>query len=108
MDGKVKFKFQKGDSKAGITQSAETQQTQQQTAAKTQGQQQASSLPPNRILLIQNLPKEANESMVSMLFSGTTGFQKVSLIPGFSGYAYVEYKDIPAAQSAMTSLQGFK
>lgn len=108
-DGKVKFKL-KGESKAGIQQQTATQgqaaaaQPQEKAAAK----QQASALPPNRILLIQNLPKEANENMVSMLFTGTAGFQKVSLIPGFSGYAYVEYSDIPTAQAAMTSLQGFK
>lgn len=98
---KLKFKFQKGDSKADVKPAA-------QQAATTQAAVQPPSLPPNRILLIQNLPKEATEAMVSMLFQGTQGFQKVSLIPGYAGYAYVEYKDKQLAAEAMNSLQGFK
>jgi len=66
------------------------------------------SMPQNRILLIQNLPKEATENMVAMLFQASPGFLKVSLIPGYAGFAYVEYKDQQLATEAMNSLQGFK
>jgi len=101
---KLKIKFNKGDSKAGVTGDVKPETTRATAATSVQ----PPSLPPNRILLIQNLPKEATEAMVSMLFQGTQGFQKVSLIPGYAGYAYVEYKDKQRAAEAMNSLQGFK
>jgi len=73
-----------------------------------QAQKTVTSLPPNRILLVQNLPKEVTDNMVAMLFQASAGFQKVSLIPGYSGFAYVEYKDAQLATEAMDALQGFK
>jgi len=109
-DGKMKIKLQKGDTKDGVQvdtkPSVKSEVT--KTTAKQEQQNTIASLPPNRILLIQNLPKEATENMVAMLFQASPGFQKVSLIPGYAGFAYVEYKDQQLATEAMNSLQGFK
>jgi len=108
-DGKVKFKM--GDTKDGVQVDKKPDVKAETNKARTNEQQQQKSvttLPPNRILLIQNLPKEATENMVAMLFQASSGFQKVSLIPGYAGFAYVEYKDQQLATEAMNSLQGFK
>jgi len=107
-DGKVKFKFQKGDTKDVLVDKKPDVKSEVTKSVKQQEQKTIPTLPPNRILLIQNLPKEATESMVAMLFQASPGFQKVSLIPGYAGFAYVEYKDKQLATEAMNSLQGFK
>jgi len=101
-DGKVKFKFQKGDTKAGVQVDKKPHVKTETSKAKA-----STALLPNRILLIQNLPKEATENMVALLFQASPGFQKVSLIPGYAGFAYVEYRDQRRATDAMNSLQGF-
>jgi len=107
-DGKMKLKL-KGDTKDGVQVDQKPNVKTEVTKTTKQEQQSAvTSLPPNRILLIQNLPKEATENMVAMLFQASPGFQKVSLIPGYAGFAYVEYKDQQLATEAMNSLQGFK
>jgi len=101
----------KGDTKDGMQMQVDKKPNVKAEVSKETTQQQGrtiTSLPPNRILLIQNLPKEATESMVSILFQATAGFQKVSLIPGYAGYAYVEFKDPLLATNAMTQLQGFE
>jgi len=107
-DKKAKLKL--SDTKDGIL--LDTKPNVKTEAAKAilnhQAQKTITSLPPNRILLAQNLPKEVTEDMVAMLFQASAGFQKVSLIPGFSGFAYVEYKDAQLAKEAMDTLQGFK
>jgi len=108
-DGKMKLKL-KGDTKDGVQvdQKPKVKTEVTKTTTKQEQQSAVTSLPPNRILLIQNLPKEATENMVAMLFQASPGFQKVSLIPGYAGFAYVEYKDQQLATEAMNSLQGFK
>lgn len=63
--------------------------------------------PPNRILFVQNLPAEANELMVRMLFQQFGGFESVSMVPS-GGMAFVHFVDIPSANVAMNSLQHFK
>jgi len=108
-DAKMKLKL-KGDTKDGVQvdQKPKVKSEVTKTTTKQEQQSTVTSLPPNRILLIQNLPKEATENMVAMLFQASPGFQKVSLIPGYAGFAYVEYKDQQLATEAMNSLQGFK
>jgi len=107
-EGKGKIKMQGHDIKDGLMMDKKPV-VKSEVAKGTSQQQQTrvAPLPPNRILLIQNLPKEATEEMVSILFQATAGFQKVSLIPGYAGYAYVEFKDQDMATNAMNSLQGF-
>jgi len=105
-DGKMKFNL-KGDTKDGV-QVDKKLGVKSETTKSTIQTQQKPVLPSNRILLIQNLPKEATENMVTMLFQASPGFQKVSLIPGYAGFAYCEYKDEQLATEAMNSLQGFK
>lgn len=61
---------------------------------------------PNRTLFVENLPNEATDTMLSMLFRQYPGFQEVRLIPG-RAVAFVDYENEHQAGMAMQGLQGF-
>jgi U1 small nuclear ribonucleoprotein A len=61
---------------------------------------------PNRTLFVENLPNEATDTMLSMLFRQYPGFQEVRLIPG-RNVAFVDYENEHQAGMAMQGLQGF-
>jgi len=61
---------------------------------------------PNRTLFVENLPVEATDTMLSMLFRQYPGFQEVRLIPG-RNVAFVDYQNEYQAGMAMQGLQGF-
>jgi U1 small nuclear ribonucleoprotein A len=61
---------------------------------------------PNRTLFVENLPNEATDTMLSMLFRQYPGFQEVRLIPG-RNVAFVDYDNEHQAGMAMQGLQGF-
>jgi len=61
---------------------------------------------PNRTLFVENLPLEATDTMLSMLFRQYPGFQEVRLIPG-RNVAFVDYQNEYQAGMAMQGLQGF-
>ena len=65
-------------------------------------------LMPNQILLVENLPEQVNEMMLSMLFQQFPGFKEVRLVPGKAGIAFVEFGSDAQAGVAMAGLQGFK
>ena len=47
---------------------------------------------PNPILFVENLPEQATEMMLSMLFQQFPGYKEVRLVPGKKGIAFVEYE----------------
>mmetsp|Transcript_120917 Transcript_120917/g.328123 ORF Transcript_120917/g.328123 Transcript_120917/m.328123 type:complete len:255 (+) Transcript_120917:131-895(+) len=61
---------------------------------------------PNKTLFVENLPPEATDTMLSMLFRQYPGFQEVRLIPG-RNVAFVDYQNEYQAGMAMQGLQGF-
>jgi len=61
---------------------------------------------PNRTLFVENLPAEATDTMLAMLFRQYPGFQEVRLIPG-RNVAFVDYQNEYQAGMAMQGLQGF-
>merc|ERR1712222_317352 len=61
---------------------------------------------PNKTLFVENLPPEASDTMLSMLFRQYPGFQEVRLIPG-RNVAFVDYQNEYQAGMAMQGLQGF-
>jgi len=61
---------------------------------------------PNRTLFVENLPGEATDTMLSMLFRQYPGFQEVRLIPG-RNVAFVDYQNEYQAGMASQGLQGF-
>ncbi|XP_075261801.1 U1 small nuclear ribonucleoprotein A-like [Convolutriloba macropyga] len=63
---------------------------------------------PNSLLYVQNLPPDANEVMVSMLFTQFQGYKETRMIPGRPGMAFVDFLDETSATVAKNTLQGFK
>lgn len=61
---------------------------------------------PNKTLFVENLPSEATDTMLSMLFRQYPGFQEVRSIPG-RAVAFVDYQNEYQAGMAMQGLQGF-
>eukprot|EP00747_Dinoflagellata_sp_TGD_P039914 gnl/TRDRNA2_/TRDRNA2_140547_c0_seq1.p1 gnl/TRDRNA2_/TRDRNA2_140547_c0~~gnl/TRDRNA2_/TRDRNA2_140547_c0_seq1.p1 ORF type:complete len:261 (-),score=56.60 gnl/TRDRNA2_/TRDRNA2_140547_c0_seq1:67-849(-) len=61
---------------------------------------------PNRTLFVENLPSEATDTMLSMLFRQYPGYQEVRLIPG-RAVAFVDYENEHQAGMALQGLQGF-
>ncbi|XP_063721704.1 U1 small nuclear ribonucleoprotein A-like [Symsagittifera roscoffensis] len=62
----------------------------------------------DKVLFITNLPEEANEVMITMLFQQFTGFVTTRLLPGKRGMAFVDFDNENNASLAKDSLQGFK
>jgi len=78
-----------------------------QAAAPPQQAQKPSGVSePNRTLFVENLPSEATDTMLSMLFRQYPGFQEIRLIPG-RGVAFADYQNEYQAGMAMQGLQGF-
>ncbi|EPY50469.1 U1 snRNP-associated protein Usp102 [Schizosaccharomyces cryophilus OY26] len=48
-------------------------------------------LPPNKVLLLQNLPQEVTAEILTQIFEAYQGFQEVRMVPGRRGIAFVEY-----------------
>jgi U1 small nuclear ribonucleoprotein A len=61
---------------------------------------------PNRTLFVENLPPEATDTMLAMLFRQYPGFQEIRLIPG-RNVAFADYQNEYQAGMAMQGLQGF-
>ena len=63
---------------------------------------------PNCILFVENLPAEANEAMLLLVFQRYPGLKEVRMVPGRPGIAFVEYDNESGAAAAMAGLQGFR
>lgn len=61
--------------------------------------------PPSKYLLALNLPSDANEMVLAMIFRNYAGFKEVRLPR--PGLAFVEFDDEPHATLAKKALQGF-
>ncbi|BBN11513.1 U2 small nuclear ribonucleoprotein B'' [Marchantia polymorpha subsp. ruderalis] len=64
--------------------------------------------PPNNILFAQNLPREANNLMIEMLFQQFPGFKEVRMIEAKPGIAFIEFGDEMQASVALQALHNFK
>ncbi|VEL30141.1 unnamed protein product, partial [Protopolystoma xenopodis] len=63
--------------------------------------------PPNKILFVTNLPSDADEAMLGMLFTQFSGFREIRMVPGRSDIAFVEFGTEREAAGAKHGLQGF-
>ncbi|GFT23739.1 u1 small nuclear ribonucleoprotein A [Nephila pilipes] len=63
--------------------------------------------PRNHILFLTKLPKETNESMLSLVFRRFRGFKEVRLVPTRHDIAFVEYDNEQNADAAKENLDGF-
>ena len=62
--------------------------------------------PPSNILMLQNVPTEVTELMLSILFRQFDGFKEARL--AINGIAFVEFYKINQASTAMDKMQGFQ
>ncbi|KRY41711.1 U2 small nuclear ribonucleoprotein B'' [Trichinella spiralis] len=67
-----------------------------------------SNPPPNKILFCTNLPEEATEHMLQMLFNQFPGFKEVRLVPNRHDIAFVEFDNEYQSKTARDTLQNFK
>eukprot|EP00931_Biecheleriopsis_adriatica_P034681 TRINITY_DN2000_c0_g3_i1.p1 TRINITY_DN2000_c0_g3~~TRINITY_DN2000_c0_g3_i1.p1 ORF type:complete len:241 (-),score=67.70 TRINITY_DN2000_c0_g3_i1:39-761(-) len=77
-----------------------------QTTAASAPAKPAAPSEPNKTLFVENLPPEATDTMLSMLFRQYPGFQEIRLIPG-RNVAFADYQNEYQAGMAMQGLQGF-
>lgn len=63
--------------------------------------------PPHRILFVENLPAQANDLMLGMLFQQYPGYKEARVIAG-KQVAFVEFDEVFQAGTALDALQGFK
>ena len=69
--------------------------------------QEKDDTPPNKMLFVQNLPPEATELMVQMLFQQFPNFVGVKMVEA-QGMAFVEFADEASSTVAKNALQNFK
>jgi U2 small nuclear ribonucleoprotein B'' len=62
----------------------------------------------NRLLFAENLPPQANEAMLSLVFQQFPGFKEVRMVAQRPGIAFVEYDNEAGAAAALAGLQGFR
>jgi len=70
--------------------------------------QQLPPAAPNRILFVENLPKQCNDMMLSMLFQQYPGYKEARLVNGKPGIAFVEFEDAAQSAIAKQALHNFK
>lgn len=63
---------------------------------------------PNKILFVENLPNDASEGMLTVLFQSHIGFKQVRAISGRKDIAFVEFDDVTHAAMAKTVLNNFR
>ena len=64
-------------------------------------------IPPNKVLLAQNVPEDTAAETLTSLFSQYPGFQEVRLVPG-RGMAFVEFDTETSATPALQGLHNYK
>lgn len=90
-----------GTSSATISGGGGTYQQQQQQ------QQPVNEVPPNKILLLVNLPPDCDEKRLQMVFGQLPGLKEVRLIPNRHDVAFIEYENEMQSTQAKDSLQGY-
>ena len=77
-------------------------------AAPTAVEPVAEATSATRTLFVENLPNEANDSMLLLVFQRFPGLKEVRRVPHRPGLAFVEYDNDAGAAAALAGLQGFK
>ncbi|KAF2765363.1 small nuclear ribonucleoprotein U1a [Teratosphaeria nubilosa] len=65
-------------------------------------------LPPNKILLLRDVPESYGKDMLGIIFGRFPGFKEVRMVPTRVGIAFVEYEDETGAIAAKEALSGQK
>jgi len=78
------------------------------TKTTDKGDQKEDTTPPNKVLMVENLPTQCNTAMLSMLFHQYAGFKDASMVPERPGIAFVEFDESVNSTLAKDSLQNFQ
>lgn len=65
-------------------------------------------LPPNKTLVLRDLPEDYTQEQLTAIFKRYAGFQAVSLVPGRKGIGFAYYEDENAAQTPKEELNGLQ
>jgi len=65
-------------------------------------------LPPNKILLLRDLPENYGPDMLTQIFKRFPGFKEIRFVPGRTGIAFVEYEDESGAIAAKEATNGIE
>lgn len=63
-------------------------------------------LPPNKILLLRELPDDYTKEQIQAVFQRFPGFKEVRTVPGRKGLAFAEYEDETGAIAAKEAMNG--
>jgi len=80
----------------------------EETAAPASSPQALAPAAPNRILFVENLPAQCDDTLLSMLFQQYAGFKEARLVNGKPGIAFVEYNDVSQSVVAKQALHNFR
>ncbi|KAK4617876.1 U1 small nuclear ribonucleoprotein [Fulvia fulva] len=70
------------------------------------GANQDEYLPPNKILLLRELPEDYGKEALTAVFQRFPGFKEVRVVPGRKGLAFAEYEDETGAIAAREAMNG--
>lgn len=63
-------------------------------------------LPPNKTLVLRDLPEDYTQQILSTIFSRYQGFKEVRMVPGRAGLAFAEYEMEDGAAMAKAEMHG--
>ena len=63
-------------------------------------------LPPNKIIMLRELPEDYTREQLTTIFSRFPGFKEVRTVPGRKGLAFVEYEAEDGAIAAREATNG--
>lgn len=63
-------------------------------------------LPPNKILLLRDLPDDYGKPELTAVFQRYPGFREIRTVPGRKGLAFAEYEDEAAATTVKDAMNG--
>ncbi|KAF2165002.1 hypothetical protein M409DRAFT_24903 [Zasmidium cellare ATCC 36951] len=63
-------------------------------------------LPPNKVLLLRDLPEDYGKEQIQAIFQRYPGFKEVRTVPGRKGIAFAEYEDETGAIAAKEAMNG--
>ncbi|EME40757.1 hypothetical protein DOTSEDRAFT_27368 [Dothistroma septosporum NZE10] len=70
------------------------------------GANQDEYLPPNKILLLRELPEDYGKEALTAVFQRFPGFKEVRVVPGRKGLAFAEYEDETGSTAAREAMNG--
>ncbi|XP_063930273.1 U1 small nuclear ribonucleoprotein A-like [Zophobas morio] len=96
-----------GPAERTLKEASQASQIQPQTLYKPLQNKSRTENPPNKILLLVDLPPDCDEKKLKVVFGNLPGLVEVRLIAGRYDVAFVEYENEYQASQAKSTLQGY-